>query len=36
MLVAIPTLLSAAILAACVRPVMRASRLNPIDVLRAP
>ncbi len=34
-LIAIPLLLSAAILAACVRPVMRAARINPIDVLRA-
>jgi ABC-type lipoprotein release transport system permease subunit len=36
MLVAIPTLLSTVILAACIRPVMRASRINPIEVLRAP
>jgi putative ABC transport system permease protein len=32
--VAIPLLLSVAIIAACLRPVRRAARVNPIDVLR--
>ena len=35
-MIAIPVLLSTVILAACVRPVRRAARVNPIDVLRAP
>jgi len=34
-LIAIPMVLSAIILAACLRPVRRAARVNPIDVLRA-
>jgi ABC-type antimicrobial peptide transport system permease subunit len=34
-LIAIPLLFSTVILAACVRPVRRAARINPIDVLRA-
>lgn len=34
-LIAIPLLLSAVILAACLPPVRRAARINPIDVLRA-
>jgi ABC-type antimicrobial peptide transport system permease subunit len=34
-LVTIPLLLSVVIIAACVRPVQRATRVNPIDVLRA-
>jgi len=33
--VAIPVLLSVVIIAACLRPVRRAARVNPIDVLRA-
>ena len=34
-MIAVPLLLSAVILAACLRPVRRATRVNPIDVLRA-
>ena len=34
-MIAVPLLLSAVILAACLRPVRRAARVNPIDVLRA-
>lgn len=34
-LIAIPLLLAAVIVAACLRPVRRAARVNPIDVLRA-
>jgi hypothetical protein len=34
-LIAVPLLLPTVILAACVRPVRRAARINPIDVLRA-
>jgi predicted permease len=34
-LVTIPLLLSVVIIAACLRPVQRATRVNPIDVLRA-
>jgi putative ABC transport system permease protein len=34
-LIAVPLTLSAVILAACLRPVRRATRVNPIDVLRA-
>jgi predicted permease len=34
-MIAIPLTLSAVILAACLRPVRRATRVNPIDVLRA-
>jgi hypothetical protein len=34
-LIAIPLVLSTVILAACVRPVRRAAKINPIDVLRA-
>lgn len=34
-LIAIPLTLSAVILGACLRPVRRAARVNPIDVLRA-
>ena len=34
-LVAIPLILSVVILAACLRPVRRAARVNPIEVLRA-
>jgi len=33
--VAVPLLLSAVVIAACLRPVRRAARANPIDVLRA-
>jgi putative ABC transport system permease protein len=34
-MIAVPLTLSAVILAACLRPVRRAARVNPIDVLRA-
>jgi putative ABC transport system permease protein len=34
-MIAVPLLLSAVILAACLRPVRRAARVNPVDVLRA-
>jgi putative ABC transport system permease protein len=34
-MIAVPLALSAVILAACLRPVRRAARVNPIDVLRA-
>ena len=34
-LIAIPLVLSAVVIAACLRPVRRAVRVNPIDVLRA-
>ena len=34
-MIAVPLTLSAVVLAACLRPVRRAARVNPIDVLRA-
>jgi ABC-type antimicrobial peptide transport system permease subunit len=34
-MIAVPLVLSAVVLAACLRPVRRAARVNPIDVLRA-
>ena len=34
-MITVPLTLSAVILAACLRPVRRAARVNPIDVLRA-
>ena len=34
-MIAVPLMLSAVIVAACLRPVRRAARVNPIDVLRA-
>jgi len=34
-LIAVPLLLGIVIVGACLRPVWRAARVNPIDVLRA-